>query len=113
MEITSTKSASSSDISQTSSLSAKLKRLQIEESLLLQSIHKCVPEASKTDDDIDDATSYLRYAEFKALSGKTKNSYKEIKLLFQDIKTCTSSKEMLKTLGEYFKAKIINAFVVC
>ncbi|KAJ8717260.1 hypothetical protein PYW08_005659 [Mythimna loreyi] len=101
MDLTSTKSGSSSDITQTSSLSAKLKRLQIEESLLLQRINKKgVPETSQSDVEIgeNDATSYQTYSEFKAFLGKTKNSFREIKLLYQDIRASTSSKESLKTL---------------
>lgn len=106
MDLSFTNSGTSSDVTQTTSLSAKMKRLQIEENLLIQSINKCVPEASQTDGGFD-ATSYFSFSEFKAFLVKTKNSYREIKLLFQDIKSSTSSKEVLKTLGECNKTNII------
>lgn len=102
MDLTSTKSGSSSDITQISSLSAKLKRLQIEESLLLQSItKKCVPETQMDVGTGDiEATSYQTTLEFKTFLGKTKTSFNEIKLLYQDLRSSTSCKETLKTLGE-------------
>ncbi|CAH0695886.1 unnamed protein product [Spodoptera exigua] len=55
MDLTSTKSSHSvSDVSNNSSVSAKLKRLQIEESLLLQSITKCISQNLQAPQDIDD-----------------------------------------------------------
>lgn len=102
MDLISAKSNSSilSEVSHTLSLSAKLRRLKIEESLLLQSINKSVPDCSQTESEVD-TTNYLKFSEFKAFSAKIKNSYKEIKVKFQDIKSTTSSQEMLKSVGKY------------
>ncbi|XP_022815235.1 coiled-coil domain-containing protein 112-like isoform X2 [Spodoptera litura] len=95
MDLTSTKSSHSvSDVSNTSSVSAKLKRLQIEESLLLQSITKCISENSQGNDTLYSSSPN----EFKHFVDKIKNKYREIKLLFQDIQTGTSSKELLQNL---------------
>lgn len=90
MDLISTKSSSSaSNVPHTLSLSAKMKRLKVEEHLLLQNIKKCLS---------DEAKNYSTFSEFKAFTGKNKNTLREIKLLFQDIKTSTSSKEMLETI---------------
>ncbi|XP_035435202.2 coiled-coil domain-containing protein 112-like isoform X2 [Spodoptera frugiperda] len=98
MDLTSTKSSHSvSDISNTSSVSAKIKRLQIEESLLLQSITKCINENSQASQENDTLNSSSPN-EFKYFTDKAKNKYREIKLLFQDIQTGISSKELLQTL---------------
>lgn len=100
MDLTSTKSSHSvSDISNTSSVSAKIKRLQIEESLLLQSITKCINENSQASQDNETFNSSCSPNEFKYFTDKAKNKYREIKLLFQDIQTGISSKELLQTLG--------------
>ncbi|CAH1640284.1 unnamed protein product [Spodoptera littoralis] len=98
MDLTSTKSSHSvSDVLNTSSVSAKIKRLQIEESLLLQSITKCISENSQASQGNDTLYSSSPN-EFKHFVDKIKNKYREIKLLFQDIQTGTSSKELLQTL---------------
>uniref|UniRef100_A0A2A4JAF4 Coiled-coil domain-containing protein 112 n=1 Tax=Heliothis virescens TaxID=7102 RepID=A0A2A4JAF4_HELVI len=98
MDLTSSKSScSTSNVPHTLSFSAKMKRLRIEEHLLLQSISKCISDGCQTEAETN-ATSYSTFLEFKTFAGKTKNSFREIKLLFQDIKTSTSSQEMLETV---------------
>lgn len=100
MDLTSIKSSSytNTDNSHTVSISAKLRRLKIEESLLLQSINKCVREFPSTDSDNDSTTSF---SDFSGFSAKIKESLRQITLTFQDIKTSTSSKEILKSIGKY------------
>ncbi|XP_026730055.1 coiled-coil domain-containing protein 112-like [Trichoplusia ni] len=97
MDLTSIKSSSytNTENSHTVSISAKLRRLKIEESLLLQSINKCVREFPSTDSDNDSTTSF---SDFSGFSAKIKESLRQITLTFQDIKTSTSSKEILKSI---------------
>ncbi|KAH9642531.1 hypothetical protein HF086_008941 [Spodoptera exigua] len=98
MDLTSTKSSHSvSDVSNNSSVSAKLKRLQIEESLLLQSITKCISQNLQAPQG-NEVLNLPPPNELKHFNEKAKNKYREIKLLFQDIQTGTSSKELLQTL---------------
>ncbi|CAD0203168.1 unnamed protein product [Chrysodeixis includens] len=97
MDVISTKSSynSNTDSSQIISVSAKLKRLKIEESLLLQSINKCVREFPTTDGDNGSTSSF---SDFASYSTKVKESLRQIALTFQDIKTSTSTKEVLKSI---------------
>lgn len=86
--------------SEGSNLSAKLRRLKIEESILMQSLFNFNPMYSQN---ISDAYSnnYSLRTEFKKFFDDTKTTFNTLKILFQDIKAKTSSKEVIESLGKY------------
>lgn len=81
------------------SFSAKLRRLRIEESILLQGVNKSISTGFQSGE--ADANDSLSYLEFNTFLSNTKNSYKHLRQLFEDIKASTSTKEVLKAIGEY------------
>lgn len=71
-------------------LASKLRRLRIQEALLLQSIQKPVKNYNE---DVDTTLSY------KNILKKTKDSYMHLKNLYDEVKANTQSQELLADLG--------------
>lgn len=83
------------DKSSNVSLSAKMRRLKIQEDLLVQNIKKHMPICCG-----DGENNFIKsQLEFTKFLSALKNSYADIKHLFEDVKYTTKSKDVLKTLG--------------
>lgn len=75
---------------------SRIRRLRIQEGILLQSLQK--PNKHASEDKKSSATE-LNTSEHKHLVVKVKDSYINLKNLFDEVKTTTQSQELLADLG--------------
>lgn len=79
---------------------SKLRRLRIQETLLLQSIQKTYRNAYYEDVDIYE-TEISSTSSYSDLMTQVKDSYIQLKNLYDEVKTNTQSQELLADLGLY------------
>ncbi|KAM3963357.1 uncharacterized protein ACR2FA_002727 [Aphomia sociella] len=92
-----TKSTSLSDDSSECNIVAKLRRLKIQEGLIIQNIKKSIPNLRDKESSITNI-NYKTESEYKEFISRIHNTYTEIINLFQSVKTSTSSRENLQTI---------------
>lgn len=91
LDISNESTKTSEDISSNIGIIAKLRRIKIQEDLMIQNVKKnsCEPD-----------NGFIKYdLEYKKYISKLKTSYADIKQLFDDLKCVTKTSDTLQKLG--------------
>lgn len=96
MDISNSSVNATPDTKSHTNLIARIRRLKIQEDLLIQSIKKNLPTGGD-----DNEIIFIKFnLEFNKFLSGLRKSYIDIKHLFDDVKCTTNSQDILRNLGE-------------